>query len=129
MKTSLQIEDRQRFLKYNTESNIILKSEKLNFKSSPQKKIWLENKKSKKKRKEKVKQQAEGENTIYKWIKLLDIYTYSYIEEDHQKFNSQNRMLKISQITQKVQKRRNRETKSRGNKQKANNKTIKGINK
>ena len=33
-------------------------------------------------------------------------------------------MLKISQITQKVQKRRNRETKSRGNKQKANNKTI-----
>lgn len=38
-KTSLQIEDRQRFLKYNTESNIILKREKLNFKSSPQKKI------------------------------------------------------------------------------------------
>ena len=33
-------------------------------------------------------------------------------------------MLKISQITQKGQKRRNRETKSRGNKQKANNKMI-----
>ena len=60
MKTSLQIEDRQRFLKYNTENNIILKSEKLNFKSSPQKKIWLENKKSKKKKEKKRKSQAAG---------------------------------------------------------------------
>ena len=33
-------------------------------------------------------------------------YMFIYIERDHQKFNSQNRILKISQITQKGQKRR-----------------------
>ena len=53
-----------------------------------------------------------------------NIYMFIYRERDHQKFNSQNRILKISKITQKGQKRRNRGTKSRGNKQKANNKMI-----
>ena len=53
-----------------------------------------------------------------------NIYMFIYREREHQKFNSQNRILKISKITQKGQKRRNRGTKSRGNKQKANNKTI-----
>ena len=53
-----------------------------------------------------------------------NICMFIYRERDHQKFNSQNRILKISQITQKGQKRRNRGTKSRGNKQKANNKMV-----
>lgn len=35
-----------------------------------------------------------------------NIYMFIYIERDHQKFNSQNRILKISKITQKEKKRK-----------------------